>query len=729
MKKLFSVVLAVVLMLMVFSPISGTDLKVAAQGTVYMFDNIGGGTSSTYSPSHRMTVTLFGRFSCYNSMAVLDTCIEMGLTGEGIRVVFVDVDGNNKQKVAEQASAYAGSGVEFCYATKNAVNSAIDFYFGGDRSYDLPLVSFVDNQNRVVETSEGYIREESISQLVHSEILNGDTLGNLKGTDEVALSVSGQENYDYAYSVLSQLNQLRSSLGLSTLTMDKTLLSVAMKRAAEIGVYYSHTRPNGESCFSICDVGYAGENIAIGYTQPQDVMNGWKNSSGHYLNMTNSGFSSVGIGCFETSSGVYCWVQFFSDSKGTAVSKSGTQYATHTFAADIEKLDLKMRTNADPKDLFVGESFSVLIENRNKGFRSAFQILDTSLFRFSSSDPSVVSVSQQGDCTIKKAGHATVTATLKSDSRVSFTYKCHAAHLYPDECYPKNGWIAEGGKWYYYENDRKITNDWRKDTGGWLYLGSDGTIKTNSWAKDSVGWCYLDAKGYMVKSGWIQDGGKWYFLNQNGYMLANAWQQDANGWVYVGSNGAMLTNAWAKDGSGWTYLGADGYMVKSRWIQDGGKWYLLNKNGYMVANSWQKDANGWVYLGANGAMLTNAWAKDGHGWTYLGANGYMVKNGWVKDKGNWYYLNKNGYMVANTWQKDGDHWTYLGANGAMLTNAWAKAGNGWSYLGANGYMVKNTWIKDGGKWYYLDANGYMVKGKRTIDGKTYTFNSEGVWVA
>ena len=35
----------------------------------------------------------------------------------------------------------------------------------------------------------------------------------------------------------------------------------------------------------------------------------------------------------------------------------------------------------------------------------------------------------------------------------------------------------------------------------------------------------------------------------------------------------------------------------------------------------------------------------------------------------------------------------------------------------------------GGKWYYLDANGYMVTGTKKIGGKTYKFNSNGVWIA
>jgi lactocepin len=43
-------------------------------------------------------------------------------------------------------------------------------------------------------------------------------------------------------------------------------------------------------------------------------------------------------------------------------------------------------------------------------------------------------------------------------------------------------------------------------------------------------------------------------------------------------------------------------------------------------------------------------------------------------------------------------------------------------------MVYSQWVQDGGKWYYIDANGYMVTGTQKINGKTYKFNSNGVWI-
>ena len=62
-----------------------------------------------------------------------------------------------------------------------------------------------------------------------------------------------------------------------------------------------------------------------------------------------------------------------------------------------------------------------------------------------------------------------------------------------------NGWVAENGKWAYYENGVKATNKWLKDSVGWCYVGEDGYCVTNCWKADSVGWCYLDANGRMTQ--------------------------------------------------------------------------------------------------------------------------------------------------------------------------------------------------------------------------------------
>ena len=104
-----------------------------------------------------------------------------------------------------------------------------------------------------------------------------------------------------------------------------------MMRAAETEVSFSHTRPNGEDCFTASDKMY-GENIAWGYSTPRDVMKGWMTSPGHKTNILNGGYRTIGIGCLVTKKGTY-WVQCFGYDDLTAV----TQPANATIAYRVAK--------------------------------------------------------------------------------------------------------------------------------------------------------------------------------------------------------------------------------------------------------------------------------------------------------------------------------------------------------------------------------------------------------
>ncbi|HCJ07354.1 MAG: CAP domain-containing protein [Lachnospiraceae bacterium] len=143
--------------------------------------------------------------------------------------------------------------------------------------------------------------------------------------------VSGTARYDYAYQVLELVNQERAAVGAVPLSMDADLLNAAMMRAAETEVSFSHTRPNGEDCFTASDKMY-GENIAWGYSTPRDVMKGWMTSQGHKTNILNGGYETIGIGCLVTKKGTY-WVQCFGYDDLTAI----TQPANATIAYRVAK--------------------------------------------------------------------------------------------------------------------------------------------------------------------------------------------------------------------------------------------------------------------------------------------------------------------------------------------------------------------------------------------------------
>ncbi len=123
----------------------------------------------------------------------------------------------------------------------------------------------------------------------------------------------------YAAAVVDLVNQQRAAAGLGSLTATSELNAAATKRAQEIISTFSHSRPDGSSCFTVLgDYGIAymacGENIAAGQSTPESVMNSWMNSDGHRANILSGDYSHIGVGFVKSDSGYgYYWVQLFTN--------------------------------------------------------------------------------------------------------------------------------------------------------------------------------------------------------------------------------------------------------------------------------------------------------------------------------------------------------------------------------------------------------------------------------
>ena len=57
------------------------------------------------------------------------------------------------------------------------------------------------------------------------------------------------------------------------------------------------------------------ENIAVGYADAEEVMNGWLCSPGHYANIMRENLKNLGVGSFTDSEGTRYWVQCFDGSE------------------------------------------------------------------------------------------------------------------------------------------------------------------------------------------------------------------------------------------------------------------------------------------------------------------------------------------------------------------------------------------------------------------------------
>ena len=111
---------------------------------------------------------------------------------------------------------------------------------------------------------------------------------------------------------------------LNDLVYDYALEEIAMQRAAEIAVQFSHTRPDGSSCFTAYDgvsVFYSmAENIAMGTGNAmgtaEAAFNAWCETNegfegqGHRRNMLSDDVTGIGIG-HVIYNGAHYWVQEF----------------------------------------------------------------------------------------------------------------------------------------------------------------------------------------------------------------------------------------------------------------------------------------------------------------------------------------------------------------------------------------------------------------------------------
>ena len=122
------------------------------------------------------------------------------------------------------------------------------------------------------------------------------------------------------------------------------------------------------------------------------------------------------------------------------------------------------------------------------------------------------------------------------------------------------------------------------------------------------------------------------------------------------------------------------------------------------SGTWISSGSSWKFK-VGGSYLTNCFQNIDGEIYYFDSNGLCAK-GWKTIGGKKYYFNNDCQMLLRWKRIDGKKYYFDPVSGYMHT--------GWE------------WVAEKGAWYYLDpATGVMVTGTRTIDGKTYTFSSDG----
>ena len=224
-------------------------------------------------------------------------------------------------------------------------------------------------------------------------------------------------------------------------------------------------------------------------------------------------------------------------------------------------------------------------------------------------------------------------------------------------------------------------------------------------------------------------------------VCARGWVQDGADWYYVNNDNEYVTDTIQSSGNAKFYLGEDGKMMRDYFLED------YNENAY--------------YFGSNGAMVTNTWVAvdssivenqddyvpDNY-WYYFQASGKAIKGTSERAKkttidGKKYAFNEYGQMATGWFGEDGktinpddeenpfkDAWYYAGGdNDGVLRAGWLTYYDG--YEGddnpatdyTNLYFYFNT---SNNKKYGIGSDGQGEAAYKTINGRKYAFNEEGI---
>ena len=153
-------------------------------------------------------------------------------------------------------------------------------------------------------------------------------LGNPSGKENIPSSSEYQE-----LCFLNLLNAARKQKGLSELTLSQDLSRAARYHSYDMGKqnYFEHDSYDrdqvSDDLIKVCgtlerifkfapyfNVGGCAENIAAGNFSANETYNQWFNSPGHYKNMFNSKYKTIGIGYVQAASSdfIHYWTTDFS---------------------------------------------------------------------------------------------------------------------------------------------------------------------------------------------------------------------------------------------------------------------------------------------------------------------------------------------------------------------------------------------------------------------------------
>lgn len=269
--------------------------------------------------------------------------------------------------------------------------------------------------------------------------------------DSVSVSISGYFDYRPIEQVLEETNKIRARVGAPQLFLDEELTRAAMQRAAEVQLIFEHQRPDG-SLWSTVSPKVSGENITAGEYTAADAVKAWRESEGHYRNMINDEYISIGIGCFYQND-VPFWVQLFGTEpasenpdmpqtlqKGTAevrLQRNLLEFYSRILCKGLGNLNARSIEKGGTAQLELGFFCDELDEEAHlKTFvvkEDQIPVINLDPFQVTSSNSKVLSCTASGKITAKSRGTAQLNIRCKARPDVgiscNFTVTDHSCRI------------------------------------------------------------------------------------------------------------------------------------------------------------------------------------------------------------------------------------------------------------------------------------------------------------
>ncbi len=119
--------------------------------------------------------------------------------------------------------------------------------------------------------------------------------------------------------ILELVNAYRAENGVEPLELNSTLNSLALIRAKEASIKWSHERPNGTRYYSVfmdynvAWASYVGENLGCRFSSARQIVDAWIASDSHRANLLDDKFNNIGMAIFIAEDNTMYIAQMFAN--------------------------------------------------------------------------------------------------------------------------------------------------------------------------------------------------------------------------------------------------------------------------------------------------------------------------------------------------------------------------------------------------------------------------------